>query len=313
MEVARIARPSDINEVRAVLGWLTYSIPRWVRAGYTLPQMVEATSVWNTPEGKADVMRRYMAGDFAGVGYPPLPEEKPPVEPPPEQKPGVPPYVSPEISRGIDQKLDAFEEQVEGLEQHFESLNATDPKAVGRFGVLAEAARKLLSRLEGEKTRQVAMMGAVTYPHQYPNWSISQKLRLENLIGRLASLIVKCRTEGAKKPAPWPQLPTDILQDWPESEFGGLAGFPGEWRTELSTELIRRSQEKGVPLYADIDGLTAAEKVRAMVEGATVPITVGAAPTPEPWWRKNLPYIIIGGLGISIVAATAKAKKRVKK
>lgn len=68
---AGITPPDDEDEERALRGWLTYSIPKWTIAGYTEQQAVEAAKVWKTTSGKADVMRRYWAGDFASAGYAP--------------------------------------------------------------------------------------------------------------------------------------------------------------------------------------------------------------------------------------------------
>lgn len=237
----------------------------------------------------------------------------PPVTPlpPPEEKL---PVVPPEVAERVDEKLDRWEEQVESLEDSFRGMKSSESEAIAQqYGILAETAAKLLATLQDEKTRRSPMMGVLPYAGYYPTWTLAQKMRLENLLTRLIRLIQNCRTEAQRGPTPWPQLPTDFLIDYPEIKpLPGIAPYPPSWASELTTEVVQRRVQEGVPEYRDIEGYSVQERILEAIgeEPRELALEAPALAAPPP--KKISPYLILAGLTVTTLAVWSYKKKKRK-
>lgn len=323
---AGIPKPSSQDEARALRGWLIYSIPLWKSAGYTLTQMATATATWKTATGKADVIRRYKANDFAGAGFPyepgdeppPPPDDKEPFEPPgglldwftkryePPPRPG-----EPTEDVRINEMLDIYEEQIVQLEQAFDEARAAE-LYTNPYAIICQHAETLLTQMH--KFAPISV-----------TWTLQQTIRLQSLIGRLKNFIINCRTAaGERKPL---LTPTEAVQR-----------TEGDWITKY----LQQSQQTGTPGLIEMYPVVGQYPVNGKPLVPTTPtkspmyITRATEPqaTPdysvqerfaaltgqEPWELaaaelapapSRLPYYIMGGLGlVGLVAYIRKKKKR---
>lgn len=325
---AGIPKPSSQDEARALMGWLIYSIPIWQRAGYKIWEMATAADVWNTEAGKADVIRRYKANDFAGVGFPYEPPYEPP---PPDEKPYEPPTIPTDwFRRGyepptppapkptedvrVNEMLDTYEQQILQLEQAFDEARAAE-LYTNPYAIICQHGETLLTQMQ--------KFGPISV-----NWSLQQKIRLQSLILRLKNFITNSRTAATERK---PLLTateavqqtetawiTKYLQQSQQTGTPGLISMypvPGQYPvngkplvptgpTFSPESILRGTEPQATPDYS-------VQERFAALTGQEPWELAAAELAPAP---SRLPYYIMGGLGVvALVAYIAKKKKGAKR